>query len=552
MKVNGKNPFDDLCFLISEIPGRIPLKGDCFDALQWQDVSKSDVEFLKGMQDHLSGKASTGALNWKSLASSQPKQAQRVLSNYSEAVHGSRSYTVLNLASQGKARILPVRNITSISPQAEHLKDPKAVVTTIHAKYSKDCTLIKYSSAEVKEFQKNNHLLGYQERLSQLLSENKSIRLVNLSIGYKKSWIQEENPQCPIRAWETEYEILRASWKNLLQKHPSVLFVVAAGNEVENFDDYRKASNDLWPTLMPQENLLIVGSMSRSGTRYKSSNFGRTIEVMALGENIPASSPLPGDLNGYKTEIRGTSFSAPVVTGQAVQYLKKNPKMSLGKLKSKLVEKFLKSRKTILFENYKENCGIPKKANECLDILASFLQTPGLLWDETADIFLLGKTAWDFEPFPMAFDPSVKVSGQIKMLPVGEKLLPGLILNPNISSEELLLTLHHEIYHFASMKEAFKDFFVKEKVGGCLTPYQLALLKDETPAYEREYQFYEKAPKWFRDSLKKIQVESQLFQLKMSLAQFYDMLSQKLKIEKNFIARRYIELGQYPACASQL
>ncbi len=555
IRINGKEPFKELCFLISEYPIVIPAKGDCFDAVQWADVSQSDIDLLKGMQDFLSGQSTTLALKWKALTQSQPDETQKVMANYSQAVHGSRSYSVLQKASQSKAKILVLRNLSSVSPQAAHVGSDslgQASVGKGTEKYSKTCDLLKYSDAEFAGFKDGGQLLPYQKRIDEHLNENPSIKLVNLSLGYKYSWIKEDNPSCPEIAWNREYEVLKNSWTNLLAKQPNVLFVVAAGNESQNFDNPSLAKDDLWPALGSPSNILVVGAMTRYGTRYFNSNFGKLVEIMALGEGIPANSPLPNSKTGHPTELRGTSFAAPVVTGQAIAHVLKNPKISAASLKSKLVAQFFETRKTLIFRSLREQCGANKNFDLCLGVLETFLQTSRLLWDDTSELFLVGKTSWNFAPFPMAFDPSVGASGQIKMLPVGETLLPGLILNPKLGPEELLLTLHHEIFHFASMNEAFKDFFVQSKVDSCISPYQLALLKDEAPAFEREYKFYEKSPAWFKKAASKIMVDSQILKLRMSLAQFYENLGQKISVDKTFVPRRYIELGLYPPCAANL
>ncbi len=558
VKISGKQPFKDLCFLISENPGNYPEKGDCYDSVDWADVSKSDVDLLKGMQDHLAGKPSTLAVKWASVLVAQPDQAQRVLGVYTEAVHGSRSYSVLKKASLNKAEIIPVRNMSSISPQMAHLmnavNDPKELdaKNLKLPRYNPECGLVKYSDKDLSEFQNSKRTLEYHHRLSKILSAHKSIQLVNLSLGYRLSWVREDNPKCPEEAWIREYEILKSAWTNFIRQHANVLFVVAAGNESENFDDPFKASDDLWASISTLPNLLLVGAMRRGGDRYDSSNFGKLVEVTAIGEGIPANSPLPGVETGYPTELRGTSFSAPVVTGQAVGILRKFPKMGVATLKKQLIKNFLETRKTLVFESLNKHCGANKNEDACLSVLASLVQTPGLLWDDTAELFLIGKAAWEFAPFPMAFDPSTKVSGQIKMFPVKDQMLPGLILSPKLGVEELLLTLHHEIYHFASMREAFNDFYKQNKVEGCVSPYQLALLKDETPAYIREYQFYEKSPKWFKKALSKVVVDSRLFGSKMNLEEFYRNLDHQIKMDKKFIVRRYVELGQYPKCAAAL
>jgi hypothetical protein len=82
--------------------------------------------------------------------------------------------------------------------------------------------------------------------------------VVSISLGYKKSWIAEDNPKCKQEYIDKEFNVLKDSWLNLLRKNKNILFVVAAGNESANFDDEKNKSDDLWAVLSGEPNLLLV------------------------------------------------------------------------------------------------------------------------------------------------------------------------------------------------------------------------------------------------------------------------------------------------------
>jgi hypothetical protein len=67
-----------------------------------------------------------------------------------------------------------------------------------------------------------------------------------------------------------------------------------------------------------------------------------------------------------------------------------------------------------------------------------------------------------------------------------------------------------------------------------------------------EIEFFKASPKWFKDALKKIEVESQLLGKKLNLHEFYAVLEKRIEEDENFVARRYVELGQYKPCVMGL
>ena len=86
-----------------------------------------------------------------------------------------------------------------------------------------------------------------------------------------------------------------------------VLFVAAAGNESANLDISRH-----YPASFSLDNIVTVGSMTRSETLATSSNFGSTVDLLAPGELVLSL----GYTNSTGTAtLSGTSMAAPHVTG---------------------------------------------------------------------------------------------------------------------------------------------------------------------------------------------------------------------------------------------
>ncbi|WP_457621461.1 S8 family peptidase [Persephonella sp.] len=95
--------------------------------------------------------------------------------------------------------------------------------------------------------------------------------------------------------------------KRLIEElgNQGILFVTAAGNAGKNND-----SISMLPCNYNLPNKICVGSLSPGYKRSYFSNYGSTVDIFAVGENVYTLS-----LNGYCKYGAGTSYAAAVVTG---------------------------------------------------------------------------------------------------------------------------------------------------------------------------------------------------------------------------------------------
>lgn len=130
---------------------------------------------------------------------------------------------------------------------------------------------------------------------------SKGAQIVNLSFAYRDTL----PPQ--ISSLE-KYLIAQANKKG-------VLFISAAGNSEVN-TDIKKS----YPAGYDLSNIIVVGNHTNTGRHVKSSNFGRSVDITACGNNLALTSRA-----GEYEYFSGTSFSAPVVASAIALYLGLKP-----------------------------------------------------------------------------------------------------------------------------------------------------------------------------------------------------------------------------------
>ncbi len=108
-----------------------------------------------------------------------------------------------------------------------------------------------------------------------------------------------------------------------------ILFVAAAGNDGSNND-----SRPHYPSNYDLPNVISVAALDRNDTLASFSNFGiKTVHVAAPGKDI-----LSTWLNDGYREASGTSMATPYVSGIAALVIANEPKISMEKLRERLLK----------------------------------------------------------------------------------------------------------------------------------------------------------------------------------------------------------------------
>lgn len=150
------------------------------------------------------------------------------------------------------------------------------------------------------------------------------------------------------------------------------------------------------------------------------------------------------------------------------------------------------------------------------------------------------------------FDSSLDRAAITKVEFMNGYYVPVIVLGKSGNTNELLITLNHELVHYLSTFERIGLLSGSNKIGKCLTEYQLATLKDETPAFNAELIFWNNAPDKFKNYFKNDFFYSKLFKKKLNYDEFYRLLGMSIGTDKNFILKRYIDMGEYSQCAKNI
>lgn len=145
---------------------------------------------------------------------------------------------------------------------------------------------------------------------------------------------KQENPDWPIVVnlslgvdiGTTEYNILDEAIEASIDE--GVIYVVAAGNDGKDADTYSPAH---------VKDVITVGSYDENHNFSYFSNYGKSVDVLAPGENIISLSHRVADTRSFESILNsGTSHAAPHVTGAIARYLGEKPNDDAKKILKEL------------------------------------------------------------------------------------------------------------------------------------------------------------------------------------------------------------------------
>lgn len=107
------------------------------------------------------------------------------------------------------------------------------------------------------------------------------------------------------------------------------LFVCSAGNDGYNIDE----STPLYPSCLPNDNIISVAASTYNDNLRYSSNYGATsVDLAAPGEGVWVA-----NTSGTYDTVNGTSYAAPMVAGTAALLLSYNPNLTSLEIKEAIL-----------------------------------------------------------------------------------------------------------------------------------------------------------------------------------------------------------------------
>lgn len=112
-----------------------------------------------------------------------------------------------------------------------------------------------------------------------------------------------------------------------------ILVIVAAGNDGRTTEP----NYSYYPAMYGLKNIIVVGNQEKSGEKHRSSNYGRFVDFMQIGVDVPSLCNYfdVGDLS--LCNLSGTSQATPVITAMAVAVKQMNPNMRAEEIKNVLI-----------------------------------------------------------------------------------------------------------------------------------------------------------------------------------------------------------------------
>ena len=131
-----------------------------------------------------------------------------------------------------------------------------------------------------------------------------------------------------------EYAAMKAA------EEAGILVVAAAGNETSNVD---KEENRYYPASYGLSNIISVSGIDSEGSKVKSSNWGKAVDIAAPGKEILSTTTTK---KGLYELLTGTSQATAFVSGAAALVMAQNKKLQFAQVKD-LILKSAKKTKTL-------------------------------------------------------------------------------------------------------------------------------------------------------------------------------------------------------------
>jgi hypothetical protein len=150
------------------------------------------------------------------------------------------------------------------------------------------------------------------------LANQLGLDILNLSWGFRYDLDLSEMPSLGGAVSSQLFEYTSSKLKESIEFIPSRLNICGAGNDGILFSGFNNNYNFHYgPADFPISNKITVGALNQFNEIAEFSNFGVPIHIFAPGTDILAPT-----LNGFWVSSNsGTSFSAAIITGVAVQFL---------------------------------------------------------------------------------------------------------------------------------------------------------------------------------------------------------------------------------------
>lgn len=402
----------------------------------------------------------------------------------------------------------------------------------------KKCGLANWTEEEVESYAQGG-LTVNQTEISERLENNPKIKAIYLDFQIDVADLIKKIPQCSSDIVNIEFTIQSVTWLNLIKRFKDRLFIVNAKLGGRDFNNEQERIGSLWSSMSPQKNLMIVGSpKSDSG--------------------VLVSPTLSCSLEEEKKYSKGACPAIEVLSLLADLFkINKDPNPSLMRayVQNRITEKmwFEEIKVPQWYVSLHRSCGVLMDKDACSRGIQAAIEG-GWLWGDISKNFATGNKAWNKRGLEFKFDPYKKTAGEYVIIVEDEVPYPVLEFDHSMPFHEFVITLNHEMVHYANSKKLLELRSEQDKkINGCITKYQLSTLLDETKAFKAEIKFWEHSPIWFKKLFMFQEFDSKLTGRKNQNYQgHYEYLKNLYQRDPLLGSNLYIKLGQYPVCSKHI